>query len=325
MILNHPTDTHSGFTPFAKKNFNRVTGKNLRGFDFTFDAMEVINSGAMRSDWMEPFRCWFALLNRGYRITAVGASDCHDVSRFIVGQGRTYIQADDSDVSKIDIEKACDNLRTGKAVVSLGLFPLIRVNGKAGPGETVSVEKKSFEVEATIDCPNWMRPEKVELFSNGTKIKEEHLKADEHRQGPFRLSWTIPKPNHDVALVLLASGNGMTAPYWAVARPYQPSSKHFEQPVIGATNPVWIDADGDGQYTSPRNYAQKLVVHSNDGDLPRVIDTLREYDWAVATQTAEILQEKGLDFTRGNVQGVLQNAASQTKQAFSDYFESLKN
>ena len=77
--------------------------------------------------------------------------------------------------------------------------------------------------------------------------------------------------------------------------------------------------------TLPRNYAQKLVVHSNDGDLPRVIDTLREYDWAVATQTAEILQEKGLDFTRGNVQGVLQNAASQTKQAFSDYFESLKN
>src|SRR6185436_19618867 len=131
-------------------------------------------------------------------------------------------------------------------------------NGKAGPGATVSVEKKSFEIEATIDCPNWIRPEKVELFSNGTKIKEKHLKADEHRHGPFRLSWTVPKPNHDVALVLIGSGNGMTAPYWAVARPYQPSSKHFEQPVIGATNPVWIDADGDGQYTSPRNYAQKL-------------------------------------------------------------------
>ena len=31
----------------------------------TFSAMEVVNSGAMRSDWMEPIRSWFALLNRG--------------------------------------------------------------------------------------------------------------------------------------------------------------------------------------------------------------------------------------------------------------------
>ncbi|HTG45806.1 MAG TPA: CehA/McbA family metallohydrolase, partial [Verrucomicrobiae bacterium] len=123
VTLNHPTDTHSGFTPFAATNLNLLTGKNLRGaFDFSFDAMELINSGAMRSDWMEPFRAWFGLLNRGYKITGVGASDSHDVSRFIVGQGRTYIRSDDFDVSRIDIPRACESLKAGHAVVSLGLF-----------------------------------------------------------------------------------------------------------------------------------------------------------------------------------------------------------
>jgi hypothetical protein len=325
VILNHPTDTHSGFTPFATSNFNRITGKNLRGPDFTFDAMEVINSGAMRSDWMEPFRCWFALLNRGYKITAVGSSDCHDVSRFIVGQGRTYIRADDSDVSKIDIDKVCKNLRAGKAAVSLGLFPQITINAVAGPGDMFSVKGDSIDIAATVDCPQWMRAEKVELFANGNKIKEEKFPSQRKPGDPFRFNWIIPKPKHDFALVLIASGNGMTAPYWAVARPYQPNRKHFEQPVIGATNPVWIDADEDGKYTSPRAYAKKLVFTSDESAFPKVIEALGDFDWATGAQAAEILHDKGLDLTRANVQEILQGAAPQTKQAFKDYFESIKN
>src|SRR5690606_33870754 len=85
VTLNHPLDSHRRFTPLAITNINVLTGKNLRGdFDFEFDAMELINSGAMRSQWMEVFRAWFALLNRGHKITGIGSSDSHDVSRFIV-------------------------------------------------------------------------------------------------------------------------------------------------------------------------------------------------------------------------------------------------
>ena len=57
--------------------------------------MEVLNSSAQQSDFMLVYRDWFALLNHGYRITAVGSSDGHDVSRYIVGQGRTYIACPD--------------------------------------------------------------------------------------------------------------------------------------------------------------------------------------------------------------------------------------
>src|SRR5207245_2565474 len=71
VVLNHPRNVHSNFQPFADKNFNPVTGENRRGFEFSFDAMEAINSSALQSDLMLTFRDWFALLNYGYRVTAV--------------------------------------------------------------------------------------------------------------------------------------------------------------------------------------------------------------------------------------------------------------
>jgi len=53
-------------------------------------------------------------LNHGYRITAVGSSDGHDVSRYIVGQGRTYIVCPDEDPAHIDVAAACSNLLAGR-------------------------------------------------------------------------------------------------------------------------------------------------------------------------------------------------------------------
>src|SRR5262249_39078266 len=94
VVLNHPRDLHAGFRPFDPKHFNPVTGEHPRGL-LHVDPVEVINSGAMQSDPSRLIRDWMALRNRGERITAVGASDSHDVARYIVGQGRTYLPCPD--------------------------------------------------------------------------------------------------------------------------------------------------------------------------------------------------------------------------------------
>src|SRR5579859_7162849 len=62
-ILNHPRNNHSNFIPFADQNFNRASGDNLRGPDFTFDAMELLNSSALRTDDFQILRDWMSLLN----------------------------------------------------------------------------------------------------------------------------------------------------------------------------------------------------------------------------------------------------------------------
>ena len=86
--------------------------------------MEVVTSAAMQSDFMAPYRDWFAMLNWGHPITGVGSSDTHDVSRFILGQGRTYVECPDTHPDKINITKACESFRYMRAYISMGLLVL---------------------------------------------------------------------------------------------------------------------------------------------------------------------------------------------------------
>lgn len=337
-ILNHPTDTHSGFTPFAATNLNLVTGKNLRGnFEFTFDAVEVINSGAMRSDWMEPFRAWFALVNRGHKIMAIGSSDSHDVSRFIVGQGRTYIQGKDADPSKLDVRQACENLKNGRSIVSLGLFPQLAISAApdalsapelttgmvparaSGPGDLHTSRADFIEVHATVDFPVWMNPAGrtiATLYANGRPKIVFPFETEKRRGQPLGFKARLPKPKADTWYVLIAQAPGVTNSYWAVARPYQPASREWEPVMIGATNPIWLDADHDGRFSAPRATAARLFKkHTQPTEL---IEALDAYDWAVAVHSAELLHESQID-----AHTHLQTASPELQQAFADFNSSI--
>ena len=68
----------------------------------------------MQTD-LELFRDWCGLINHGMKVTPVGSSDSHDVTRYIVGQGRTYIAADDKDVSKLDTAARAGFPRKGQS------------------------------------------------------------------------------------------------------------------------------------------------------------------------------------------------------------------
>jgi hypothetical protein len=239
VILNHPRNIHNRFQPFAATSFNAQTGENLRGPEFSFDAVEVLNSSALQSDWMLSFRDWMALLNYGYRVTAVGASDCHDVSRYIVGQGRTYIAVDDSDVARIDVGKACESLLAGRASVSMGLLAEMKVKNK-------------FEVEVTVQGPSWTAVDQVQVFANGELIRDEKFEAITRPGIKKQLKFNLEKRVKDFYLVAIASGPPVAGPYWRIPKPYQPTSTTWKPRVVGATNPIWVDADGDGHFTPLR-------------------------------------------------------------------------
>src|SRR6202035_1618554 len=107
---------------FAPEHFLAVTGQRLDGRELPANAMEVINSGAQQTDFMCLFHDWFGLLNRGVFLTPIAASDSHDVSRYIVGQGRTYIRCKDDRPGQIDVSAAVENLLEGRVMVSCGLM-----------------------------------------------------------------------------------------------------------------------------------------------------------------------------------------------------------
>jgi hypothetical protein len=249
VVLNHPRDVHSSFCPFAETNFNAQTGENLRSFEFSFDGVELINSGALRTDLMQVFHDWFALLNYGYKIVGVGASDSHDVSRFIVGQGRTYIMCDDKDPGRINVAEAIANLRKGKALISLGLITKLQVEGRFDVGDLATNVGPQMKVNAEVWKPSWAAADRIELFENGKRIAQSEIDSGARS---YSVSWTLPRPKTDAHLIAIATGSGVRSPHWAIPRPYQASSPKWNPRVLGATNPIWIDADGDGKFTPLR-------------------------------------------------------------------------
>ncbi|MCI0746209.1 MAG: CehA/McbA family metallohydrolase [Verrucomicrobia subdivision 3 bacterium] len=251
VVLNHPRDVHTGFCPFAETNFNAKAGENLRGFEFSFDGVELINSGALRSDVMQVFHDWFALLNYGSKIVGVGASDSHDVSRFIVGQGRTYIVSDDKDPGRIDVDQAMTNLLQGKALISLGLITTMKVDERFGIGDLATGLGDEIKINAEVWGPSWATADRIEIFANGKRILDNAIPHVAHAS-KYSLSLTIPKKERDFHLIAIATGPGVRSPHWAIPRPYQASSPVWNPRILGATNPIWIDADGDGKFTPLR-------------------------------------------------------------------------
>jgi hypothetical protein len=330
IILNHPRSIHSGFRPFDPENFNSASGEARKALAFNFDAMEVLNSGAQQTDSMRVYRDWFALLNRGHRIVGVSGSDAHDVSRFIVGQGRTYLAAADNDPAHIDVEGACKNLREGRAFVSMGLLVNLKVNGRFSVGDLVTDEAPELLVEAEVRGPGWVKgPTHVALFANGTQIRETDFAdavsgADSVGGVKGRVAWRISRPRYDIHLVAIATAPAVDEPFWAMTKPYQPNSIEWVGRAIGSTNPVWVDGDGDASFSSAHAYAERVVI----AEVPSttvMLTRLGDYDEAVAVQAASICQSRGMDLSAPEFVNALENAAPAVRNGFMQFLHATKH
>jgi len=322
VILNHPRGRHSNFVPMDAANFNPVSGRLLRGAELTVDAMELVNSGALRSDPLEVYRDWFALLNAGHRIVGVGSSDSHYVNYAIVGQGRTYVACNDRDPSRIDLDEVCESFLKGRVLVSMGLLAQIKVNERFGPGDLVTGVKDDLRIQVNVSGPSWCQVDRVELYGNGVKIKEESVPFSGGAGEKVKLDWRIPKPAQDTYLVAIATGPGVKEPFWPIARPYQPSSPNFEPRVIGSTNPVWIDADGDGKFTPPIEVAKSLVARHGI-QAADLVPALAPHDEAVATQAAALCAEAGGNLRSPGFTAKLSQASEPVRRGFAAYIATL--
>lgn len=326
-ILNHARDVHRGVRPFGPQRFNAAAGENLDGWAMRFNAMEVVNSSATQTDPLQLCRDWMSLLNRGRVVTPVGSSDSHDVGRHFVGQGRTYIRCDDRDPGNIDVEQAVNSFVQGRVIVSYGLAATIRVGGKYGPGEMAPVTDDEVQVEVSVLGPDWVTASHVALYANGQQIREAKIAADKTNDLPDGIQWAgewnLPRPKYDLHLVAIATGPGIDGLYWKTAKPYQPTSPHWQPKVIGCSGAVWLDGDGDGRKTAAFDYAQRLFA-SSGGDAKQLVARLENYDRAVAVQAAHLYQSGGKSLLAPPAQQALGKASDETKAGFRMYLEAWR-
>lgn len=319
-ILNHPRDAHSNFTPFAPANMLTAVGKRIDGRRLQAGGIELINSAALQSDPMVVFHDWLTQVNRGLLLTAIGSSDSHEVSRKIVGQGRSYVMADDSLPGKIDVEEAVDSFIHGRVCVSLGLLTELTVNHRAHSGDLCEVDEEPLDVLVKVQGPEWVQADRIELYANGRLIRS--LEIPQSQRGIAGLkalaSWQLDKPKHDIQLVAVARGPGVRGLYWPIAKPYQPTSAEWNSYVFGSSGIVRIDADRDGRWSCCKDYAQRLVEGAS-GSLEKLSRSLGDYDAPTAAFAAELWTASGRQIRNADARRVLSQATESVQQGFADF------
>ncbi|WP_439581336.1 CehA/McbA family metallohydrolase [Dyadobacter bucti] len=320
VILNHARDFHNNFQPFGPKRYLSVAGIDLDGWQLPVNAMEVFNSGSQQKDVMQLYRDWFGVLNHGSFITPVGSSDSHDVMRYLVGQGRTYIRDTAfSSARNIDINHAAEQFLAGRVSVSFGLLTEITVDKKYGPGEILPVSRK-VNVLVRVLGPSWTGADKISLYANGQKIREARIDPKNSKIIKWEGTWEIPVKMQDTYLVAIAEGPDPGRPFWMIPNPYSRTSSAWNPRVIGSTGAVWLDCDKDGKRTSAFGYARQLT-DIPDLKIPKLLKQLENFDQSVIIQVAAILNEQnklsGTEFS-----GALKHASQKVQKGVREFLTS---
>ena len=182
------------------------------------------------------------------------------------------------------------------------------------------------KVAVRVLGPSWVRADHVALYANGYKIREAKIGFNDPRL-PLGVKWSgewkLPKLRHDVHLVAIASGPGVTDLFWPIAKPYQATSPIVERRVIGASGAVWIDGDGDGKRTSAYEYARRAEAAAGR-DTAKRIRAIADYDEAVAVQTASLLQARGVSALDPVIRAEAGQAGAHVERGFVAFAEAWR-
>jgi TolB protein len=185
----------------------------------TTDAVEWSDAGTAA------FHPWYAVLNNGLRVTAVGGEDSISSMHAtkLVASSRTYVY---TGKRGLDVDAWFEGLRKGHAFVSTGPLVELTVNGRM-PGQDVTL-RASGDVEVKARVRSITPLEKVTLVFNGEAVETIPLSAD-RKSADFttRLKVATSGWYH-----LRAEGSRAER---------HPLDTSFAQ---GFTNPVWITVDG---------------------------------------------------------------------------------
>jgi hypothetical protein len=290
VILNHPRWPDHVRGPFGVTGLDHATGERASGTEFTFDAMELVNSTDEESQPEVLLDDWFCLLNRGEGVVAVGSSDSHTV-RHPVGQGRTYVVSASTDVAAIDVSEICRNIVAGRCSVSMGIIADAWADERYGMGDLVPATDREVDLKLRVRAPSWVQPQAITVYVNGMAVESRRVNP---MDGPHdeTLNITLGLPDHDASIVMMVRGAAIDGPFWPMLNDY----------TIAVTNPIYADVDGDGRWSDPRTLARARHAADSAGGRATTPEHLADLDLPTAihylTFERERLTQEGVDRLR---------------------------
>ena len=265
--INHPRWRNIDY--FGKRGLDPITGEsNHDGWSWDFDSIEVLNENPgwgfydaeleeieTRRGEFSVLQDWYNMLNAGRKIVAVGNSDSHTVIKNIAGIPRNYVYVGHDDASNIDPAAITKAIRGGRVSTTTG--PFIRMTANGYPmGSTVTLQNPMLDVHVNVQTTSWIDVNTIKVIQNGDEVAKMEFnrawcRGPQHLQPRIRIE--APR---DCWVVAIAQGDEAMTPY----------TIHSDRPIypLAIANPIYIDADGDGIWTPPRDWAAQVVKEHHD-------------------------------------------------------------
>ncbi len=244
--INHPRLSFIG--SFNQMNLDRRRGKAYGpGFFTDFDAVEVFNGCRIYSPKRveENLRDWYLLLNKGLRPTATGGSDAHLAGFHEVGYPKNYIFTGHEDPAALDEKSFIEAIRNNRVVVSTGPFLNI-TKAQDDKSETLigTQQRGPVTVDILVKSPAWLPVDTLEIIANGKSLSSIKISPNRPPKTPEdrnAFEWRKQvelSPSSDTWYVFIVRSKS--------------KNKYLYRPegvIMAFSNPIWIDADGDGDFT----------------------------------------------------------------------------
>lgn len=197
-----------------------------------------------------PLFHWMQLLNQGYRIPGVINTDSH-YNHHGSGWRRNWLASSTDAPREISTDEMVRQAESGHIVMSTGPFLSVSGSSKthsqvAIPGDNLSASDGVISLRVTVQCPNWLDVNRVQVFINGRPSEKHHYTRKSHPDlfGTLKdvqkfKSTIILQLDQDAHLIVATIGEGMTMERVM-------GSRFGRRPPIAVSNPIYVDVDGNG-------------------------------------------------------------------------------
>ena len=290
--VNHPR--WKGIDYFAQGGLDPITGSSLEArWSNQFDSIEIFNSNAgwgyyevgiddrnTGKSGHSVLMDWHNLLNRGIKVAAVGNSDSHTVSKNLAGYPRNFIVSPTDDPKEVAVKDVAEAIRKGQLFTTSGPFVDLRV-GNQGLGELVTVKGNAVPIRVRVQAASWIDCDRILVVVDGDVVEEisipqtrDPLRIDVQRKIPVNQDgWIAVRVEGDDSLAPIVPDGG---------RPILP---------LAVTNAIWLDVDGDGEWTSPLDGARARLARG----FPDTQSLFSEWQMRQPLQRSVLLQAAGSD------------------------------
>lgn len=235
-VAAHPYNPHKPLTDAPNNSLiapHPVTGMR----DIDFDVMEIMNGTQnYRPDRVDAARQdWLSLVAQGEKLAATANSDSHNKWQ-IVAMPRNMVRMGADRLSDFSMPRFTDAVRRGAFYGTTGPFIELTL-GAAQMGDTHKGE--SAILSGRIFSAAWARADRLRVQVNGTTTQE--IALGENGRFSMPLDFAV-----DSFVTIEAIGEPNET-YQAVYPGFFP---------YAYSNPIYVDADGDGAWTPPGIPAQ---------------------------------------------------------------------